>query len=190
MRASLADDPPGDAFVHGRDVVPDFLGPRATPRRHAHHVVVADRVDADLVGAEQPLAGAEDRLERRRRVGDGFADRAQHVGRGLLLLQRLSSDRVPGVAGHQTHFRGRRVKPAGDLGIGLWRWLVPFGCVIAGRKSPKASGRPLSSAFPKTAPNCLSKCAISPRGSTERPGRDRRRRQPGRRGRQKRSRRS
>ena len=43
---------------------------------------------------------------------------------------RLSSDRVPGAAGDQAHFRRRCAKPLGDLGIGLGRRLVPFGCVI------------------------------------------------------------
>ena len=87
--AALANDPAGHAFADGRHVMADFLGPRAAPSRNAHHIVVADRVDADLLAAEQPLAGVDNGLEHRRRVGDRFADRAQYVGGGLLLLQRL-----------------------------------------------------------------------------------------------------
>ena len=80
---------PVDALCERGNVVPDFLGPRTPPRRHAHHLVVADRVDANLVAAEQPLAGVDNFLEHRRRVRHRLADCAQYVRRGLLLLERL-----------------------------------------------------------------------------------------------------
>ena len=89
VRTALADDPAGHAVGERGDILPGFLRPRAAPSRHPHHLVVADRVNAEFLAAEETLARVEDGLEHRRRIGDGFADRAEHFGRGLLLLQSL-----------------------------------------------------------------------------------------------------
>ena len=86
---AFADDPAGHAVGERGDISPGFLRPRAAPSRHPHHLVVADRVNAEFLAAEETLARVEDGLEHRRRIRDGFADRAEHLGRGLLLLQRL-----------------------------------------------------------------------------------------------------
>ena len=123
VRAAFADDPAGHAFGKRSDVVPGFLGPRAAPRRRPHHVVVADRVDADFLAAEEPLARVEDGLEHWRRVRDRLADRAQHLRRGLLLLQRLlrlveeprvldRDDRLIGEGAEQLHVDSRRRRRA------------------------------------------------------------------------------
>ena len=89
--AALPDDPAGHAFGERRHIIPDFLGELSARRRDAHQVVFPDGKDVEMLGAEQPLAGVQDRFEHRRRIGDGSADRAQHVRRGLLPLQRLLS---------------------------------------------------------------------------------------------------
>ena len=89
VRAAFAEDPAGHAFGKRSDILPGFLGPRAAPRDRPHHVVVADRIDAHFLAAEEALAGVEDGVEHRRRIRDGLADRPQHVRRRGLLLQRF-----------------------------------------------------------------------------------------------------
>ncbi len=87
--AAFPDDPACDAFGERSDVAKGLLGPRAAPSRRPHRLVVANRVNADFLAAKETLARVEDGLEHWRRIRDGFADRAQHLGRGLLLLERL-----------------------------------------------------------------------------------------------------
>ena len=85
MEPAFPDDPAGHAVGERGGVVPGFLGQAAPPRRHAHHVVVADDEDGDLIRSEEPLAGCQDRLEHRRRVSGRGVDDPQHLGgRGLL----------------------------------------------------------------------------------------------------------
>ena len=89
MGAAFPDDAAGHAFRDRGDVAPDFLGPRAAPSRNPHHVVIADRINADLVGPEQPLAGVEDCLEHRSGVGRRLADNPQYPRRRRLLAARF-----------------------------------------------------------------------------------------------------
>ena len=89
MGAAFPDDAAGHAFRDRGDVAPDFLGPRASPSRNPHHVVIADCIDANLVRSEQPLAGLEDRFEYRPGVGRGATDDAQNLRSRRLLASRF-----------------------------------------------------------------------------------------------------
>ena len=126
MHAALADDAAGDAFGHRRNIVTHLGAPFAAPRRHAHHLVRVDGVDAHFMRTEQPLARAEYLLEHRRRVGHRPSDRAEYAGGSLLLLQRLlhlleqpsilnRDDRLIGEGPHQ--FDGSLAEQAG-IGLG------------------------------------------------------------------------
>ena len=57
--------------------------------RHATMPSSPHHDDAQVLGAEQPLAAVEDLVEHRRGVGHRAADHLQHLGRGGLLLERL-----------------------------------------------------------------------------------------------------
>jgi hypothetical protein len=70
--------------------------------------VLADPRDADEIPGEEPLAALEDHVEHRLGIGDRIADRAQHLPRSPLLLERL-----PGLV-EQAHVLDRDRRLVGE----------------------------------------------------------------------------
>ena len=70
------------------DIAPTSVGPGAAPRRHAHHVVAADRVDADFIRPEQPMACAEIASNTGAVSDTELAITLEHFGRRRLPFER------------------------------------------------------------------------------------------------------
>ncbi len=90
LHATGLQNPAGDALLQRLEIgVVHGRGDRAAPGRGAHQGIVTDDIDADLVGAKQPLATVDDLLEHGCRVGHRTADDLQHFGGCGLLIQRF-----------------------------------------------------------------------------------------------------
>ncbi len=68
---------------------PGLAGLRAAARDDLDLTVFAHEPDAHEVALEKPLAAFQDLVEHRLRIGDRARDRAEHLRRRLLLLERL-----------------------------------------------------------------------------------------------------